>query len=1069
MSDRVSVPIDGLRDRVVIRKAAEKFNVSVKDGINHLVQNKIIQSDSPAEVARVFHEIQGLSKRKIGEFLGKPTAYNQQVLSAWLGRLNLSDLDIDQGIRHMILKMRLPGEAQQIDRMIEKFASEYAAQNPDFEGGVDLVYVLSFSIIMLNTDLHNPSIPRKMSCAAFIHNNRGIDNGKDIPAEVLTRIYQRIKADPIRMDEDDMFESEVSTFVAPLRSGWLWKKGGGHLSTSKKYWFVVTDGCLYYFVSRQDRSPRAIIPLEQCRVAASRSKPDLIILARHDGQYLKTMKMAQNGMRLSQHRQFIFQSALQERDAWVVSFQEAIRSLLSDEMGLTEDVTTDNGTTEPIVYQDPSTGDSLKCSEADSPSDLNGDTSRDYTPTLIMTKDDGSKARDDSISSLKSRISRSKSTSRNFDSDSEVGDNDGISSHSLFMSRPSSVSGSLGEAHLLQGRVSASRARGFGDTNLILLTRVSQNVSMQTTQSSGLLEELGRFLRVIAHIKESLASSSAVPPISRGLNNHSGAVGAYISKAASAERPSVKGSAQFVAWTKSAEKLLKKYDKQRSYNAEVLMKLQALERSVYVVCRICVEQSPDEDMEVVCEGYGDRELGLLEGEGEWKSFRFDKVWGIDVPQQQVFKDADVLLSSVIDGHCACVIGVGDKYRPALMFGKTAQSGDVHLGLAYHAASELWDKIRQDQTDGDQDEVDGRTLSVFMGEVQQSGEVVDLLSDIESGVVTQETDIGINMTKVVMTSTSHLKSIFEYAFHRRSTGNAILCFDLSHSSGRLLVVDQALEEETPNQLNQGTEVQSMGDLMRALSSAVMQLGTFGGSAEYLRAILGEQSVALAIYCVGNQESDLVATSKYLMHSASMQNQLQTSSGQSIVEGQVVQIHIRALKTRIASARQSVESLHADAENLLYERKKLQTTNTVSNEATVNIYEEEVASARTAMDTQVGLLVSGLDQMTDYLKEEASSRDRHIARLTVIEEEVMKLEQEGKARRSTEEINLDLTKLKSALQEAQESIEVLLREMHVSIISKILAHKNEAKQSFRERKRQSSIRNKQAEDAGNGSKF
>lgn len=45
-------------DRQIMRKAAEKFNISVKDGINHLVQNNIIPNDSPLEVARVFHSIQ---------------------------------------------------------------------------------------------------------------------------------------------------------------------------------------------------------------------------------------------------------------------------------------------------------------------------------------------------------------------------------------------------------------------------------------------------------------------------------------------------------------------------------------------------------------------------------------------------------------------------------------------------------------------------------------------------------------------------------------------------------------------------------------------------------------------------------------------------------------------------------------------------------------------------------------------------------------------------------------------------------------------------------------------------
>lgn len=31
----------------------------------------------------------------------------------------------------------------------------------------------------------------------------------------------------IRMDEGDMYESEVITFVAPKKSGWLKKKGKG--------------------------------------------------------------------------------------------------------------------------------------------------------------------------------------------------------------------------------------------------------------------------------------------------------------------------------------------------------------------------------------------------------------------------------------------------------------------------------------------------------------------------------------------------------------------------------------------------------------------------------------------------------------------------------------------------------------------------------------------------------------------------------------------------------------------------------------------------------------------------
>ena len=51
---------------------------------------------------------------------------------------------------------------------------------------IDTVYVLAFSIIMLHTSLHNPSVKDKPTIERFISMNRGIDNGKDLPPELLT-------------------------------------------------------------------------------------------------------------------------------------------------------------------------------------------------------------------------------------------------------------------------------------------------------------------------------------------------------------------------------------------------------------------------------------------------------------------------------------------------------------------------------------------------------------------------------------------------------------------------------------------------------------------------------------------------------------------------------------------------------------------------------------------------------------------------------------------------------------------------------------------------------------------
>lgn len=49
----------------------------------------------------------------------------------------------------------------------------------------DTCYVLSFAIIMLNTSLHNPNVKEKPSVDRFISMNRGINDGKDLPEDLL--------------------------------------------------------------------------------------------------------------------------------------------------------------------------------------------------------------------------------------------------------------------------------------------------------------------------------------------------------------------------------------------------------------------------------------------------------------------------------------------------------------------------------------------------------------------------------------------------------------------------------------------------------------------------------------------------------------------------------------------------------------------------------------------------------------------------------------------------------------------------------------------------------------------
>jgi hypothetical protein len=94
---------------------------------------------------------------------------------------------------------------------MEKFAERFTEQNPEVFPSADVAFILAFSIIMLNTDLHNPAIKeeRRMTKDGFIRNNRGICDGQDLPEELLTGVFDRIQNNPISLKEDDEARERV--------------------------------------------------------------------------------------------------------------------------------------------------------------------------------------------------------------------------------------------------------------------------------------------------------------------------------------------------------------------------------------------------------------------------------------------------------------------------------------------------------------------------------------------------------------------------------------------------------------------------------------------------------------------------------------------------------------------------------------------------------------------------------------------------------------------------------------------------------------------------------------------
>lgn len=55
---------------------------------------------------------------------------------------------------------------------------------------------------MLNTDAHNPQVKNRMTKLDFVKNNRGINDGENLPEEFLGTIFDEIQSNEIRMKDE---------------------------------------------------------------------------------------------------------------------------------------------------------------------------------------------------------------------------------------------------------------------------------------------------------------------------------------------------------------------------------------------------------------------------------------------------------------------------------------------------------------------------------------------------------------------------------------------------------------------------------------------------------------------------------------------------------------------------------------------------------------------------------------------------------------------------------------------------------------------------------------------------
>uniref|UniRef100_A0A674F3K6 SEC7 domain-containing protein n=1 Tax=Salmo trutta TaxID=8032 RepID=A0A674F3K6_SALTR len=190
------------QQKEIIEQGIDLFNKKPKRGIQYLQEQGMLGT-TLEDLAQFLHQEERLDSTQVGEFIGDNERINKEVMYAYVDQMDFQGKDFVSALRLFLEGFRLPGEAQKIDRLMEKFAARYLECNQgqtEFTSA-DTAYVLAYSIIMLTTDLHSPQVKNKMTKEQYIKMNRGINDSKDLPEEYLSAIYDEIAGKKIAMNE----------------------------------------------------------------------------------------------------------------------------------------------------------------------------------------------------------------------------------------------------------------------------------------------------------------------------------------------------------------------------------------------------------------------------------------------------------------------------------------------------------------------------------------------------------------------------------------------------------------------------------------------------------------------------------------------------------------------------------------------------------------------------------------------------------------------------------------------------------------------------------------------------
>lgn len=178
-----------------LEKAIFSFNLKkFEDSYNYLLGSGIIKNED--EFGEVLLVITGFDKFITGEFLSKEKFPNKEfkVLKAFMEKIYFIDVNFLDAMRFLLSRLNLPKDSSLILNIIDQFSIIYYEDNKDYFKDINSIYLLSSTVLALNTMLHK-SVPnmRVFKRDDFINMNANIDK------QITGSIYDELKINKLEL------------------------------------------------------------------------------------------------------------------------------------------------------------------------------------------------------------------------------------------------------------------------------------------------------------------------------------------------------------------------------------------------------------------------------------------------------------------------------------------------------------------------------------------------------------------------------------------------------------------------------------------------------------------------------------------------------------------------------------------------------------------------------------------------------------------------------------------------------------------------------------------------------